>query len=34
VGYHALHDLVAGAYYADESTWAYTGYTGPIKLPA
>jgi hypothetical protein len=34
VGYHALHDLIAGSYYADESTWAYTGYAGPIKLPA
>jgi hypothetical protein len=34
VGYHALHDLVAGSYYADESTWAAIGYSGPIKLPA
>ncbi|MFM2398634.1 MAG: hypothetical protein RL341_791 [Pseudomonadota bacterium] len=34
VGYHALHDLIVGSYYADESTWAHTGYPGPIKLPA
>jgi hypothetical protein len=33
-GYHALHDLIAGSYYADESTWPHTGYPGPIKLPA
>lgn len=29
--YHALHDLVAGSWYADESTWAAIGYPGPIK---
>ncbi|NEX61822.1 twin-arginine translocation signal domain-containing protein [Noviherbaspirillum galbum] len=29
--YHALHDLVAGAWYADESTWASIGYPGPLK---
>jgi hypothetical protein len=34
VGYHALHDLITSSFYADESTWAYTGYTGPIPLPA
>jgi hypothetical protein len=34
VGYHALHDLIVGSFYADESTWAITGYNGPLKLPA
>ena len=29
--YQALHDLVAGAWYADESTWAAIGYPGPMK---
>ena len=29
--YHALHDLIIGAWYADESTWASIGYPGPIK---
>ena len=29
VGYHALHDLVLGPWYADESTWAAIGYPGP-----
>lgn len=29
--YHALHDLVAGGWYADESTWAGIGYPGPMK---
>jgi hypothetical protein len=29
--YHALHDLITGAWYADESTWASIGYPGPIK---
>jgi hypothetical protein len=31
-GYHALHDLVLGAWYADESTWEAVGYPGPLKL--
>lgn len=31
-GYHALHDLVLGPYYADESTWQAIGYPGPIRL--
>lgn len=31
-GYQALHDLVLGAWYADESTWAAIGYPGPLKL--
>ena len=30
VAYHALHDLVLGAWYADPSTWAAIGYPGPI----
>ncbi|WP_019142975.1 twin-arginine translocation signal domain-containing protein [Noviherbaspirillum massiliense] len=29
--YQALHELVAGPWYADESTWASIGYPGPIK---
>jgi hypothetical protein len=28
-GYHALHDLVTGTWYADEATWAAIGYDGP-----
>lgn len=31
-GYHALHDLVLGPYYADPSTWERIGYPGPIRL--
>ncbi len=31
-GYHALHDLVLGPWYADESTWAAIGYPGPPTL--
>lgn len=30
--YHALHDLILGAWYADESTWAQIGYPGPMKI--
>lgn len=30
-GYHALHDLVIGSWYADPSTWDSIGYPGPIK---
>lgn len=29
--YHALHDLITGSWYADESTWAGIGYPGPMK---
>lgn len=29
--YHALHDLITGPWYADESNWASIGYPGPIK---
>lgn len=27
--YHALHDLIIGGWYADESTWAGINYPGP-----
>lgn len=30
-GYHALHDLIIGPWYGDESTWESIGYPGPIK---
>lgn len=30
--YHAFHDVVNGAFYADEKTWAMLGYGGPVKL--
>jgi hypothetical protein len=30
--YHALHDLVIGGWYADESTWTAIGYPGPMKI--
>jgi len=29
--YHALHDLVLGAWYADPSSWAAAGFPGPLK---
>ncbi len=31
-GYQALHDVVLGPWYADESTWPAIGYPGPPKL--
>jgi hypothetical protein len=31
-GYHALHDLVLGAWYASPATWAAIGYAGPPKI--
>jgi len=31
-GYQALHDLVLGSWYADESSWPAIGYEGPPKL--
>ncbi|NYE61022.1 hypothetical protein FHW58_002174 [Duganella sp. 1224] len=31
VAYHALHDLIIGAWYADPSTWPSIGYPGPVK---
>ncbi len=30
--YHALHDIAAGAYFSDASTWAFMGYPGPTKI--
>lgn len=30
--YHALHDIVGGAYFSDATTWAQLGYPGPIKI--
>lgn len=30
--YHALHDLVGGAYFSDASTWPLMGYPGPLKV--
>ncbi len=29
--YHALHDLVLGAWYAQPASWPATGYPGPMK---
>ncbi len=29
--YHALHDLIVGAWYADPANWAAIGYPGPMK---
>ncbi len=29
--YHALHDLMIGAWYADPASWAAIGYPGPMK---
>ncbi len=31
-GYHALHDLILAAWYADPSAWASIGYPGPPVL--
>jgi len=31
IAYHALHDLVIGAWYADPASWAAIGYPGPMK---
>jgi hypothetical protein len=31
-GYFALHDLVLGAWYADESAWPLLGYPGPPNV--
>lgn len=30
--YHAFHDVVNSAYFADAGTWSLMGYGGPIKL--
>lgn len=29
--YHALHDIVLGAWYADPSSWTAVGYPGPLQ---
>ena len=31
-GYAAIHDLVLGTWYADESAWSGIGYAGPLAL--
>jgi hypothetical protein len=31
-GYAAIHDLVLGTWYADESAWSGIGYAGPLSL--
>lgn len=31
--YHALHDIVLGAWYAQDHTWQALGYPGPPQLP-
>ena len=30
--YAAIHDISAGAYFSDPSTWTMLGYPGPLKL--
>lgn len=30
--YHALHDIVGGAYFSHPSTWARLGYPGPVPV--
>ncbi len=30
--YHALHDIVGGAYFSHAQTWAQLGYPGPLKI--
>ncbi len=30
--YHALHDIVGGAYFSDAGTWAQLGYPGPVPI--
>jgi hypothetical protein len=32
--YHALHDLVLGAWYAQPASWLAAGYPGPMKALA
>ena len=31
-GYHALHDLVLGAFYASPAAWSAVGYAGPPEI--
>ena len=33
-GYHALHDLILAAWYADPASWPDIGYPGPPMIPA
>jgi hypothetical protein len=30
--YHALHDIIGGAYFAEPATWTMLGYPGPIAV--
>lgn len=30
--YHALHEIVGGAYFSDISTWSAVGYPGPVLI--
>ena len=30
--YHALHDIVGGAYFSEPSTWSMLGYPGPVAI--
>jgi len=30
--YQALHDITAGAYFSEPSTWSHLGYPGPISI--
>lgn len=30
--YHALHDIVGGAYFSDAQTWGPIGYPGPVPV--
>jgi hypothetical protein len=30
--YHALHDIVGGAYFSDSTTWKLIGYPGPTAI--
>jgi hypothetical protein len=30
--YHALHDIVNGAYFSEPATWAALGYPGPVAV--
>jgi hypothetical protein len=30
--YHALHDIISGAYFAEPATWPILGYPGPVTI--
>jgi hypothetical protein len=32
-GYHALHDLILAAWYAEPESWSSIGYPGPPQVP-